>query len=161
MLVFTLMSVYADRLLPARIVRGGQAAATVWPQGWSFFDRIADDDTVVVYRVATGSGPERATPIQMSAAGRWGFGRAAIREVVETRDIVERVPADKWTDCGTAEPAACLSAAAGGDRLRMNARIAAPTLCGALVVSVEAPQRATPAFRSTKVVGVDVRCAAR
>jgi hypothetical protein len=66
---------WAASTLPG-VARGCRTTSgMLWPQGWSFFDRVSEEDVSVVYREQAGADPLVATWIQMSAQNSWGLGR--------------------------------------------------------------------------------------
>lgn len=129
--------------------------ASIWPQHWSFFSDYADDGLVVAYAPAgDGAGPRAVYGAPLaSVRDDWGLVRGDEAETMEAAYLASTVPASRWVQCGTLDPADCLERAAARTRIALTDRYPASGLCGDLTLAVEGPE--VPATRADQ--GADGR----
>jgi antimicrobial peptide system SdpA family protein len=143
-----------------------RAIDTFWPQGWTFFAKVAQTDTIVVYRIADpGQVPRTATTPQMTESSLWGVSRANYAAVVESGEIASEVPTGFWTECRQATRAACWSAVLTAPPYRGVNPSPHPWFCGRLIIAVERPLARPPSrdYRQVargieRAVAVDLTC---
>jgi hypothetical protein len=151
-------------IAPDWLSRQRSAYVAVWPQGWSFFADAASEDTVVVYR----AGPDdrtfpRVTRQLMSAGNRWGLGRAAYVQILETKQLAAQIAEGRWTACRYHTTEACLRAALVASESDAVNRSRHATICGPVIFAAEHPERwdgDRAAWRITRTARIHVDCAA-
>jgi hypothetical protein len=113
--------------------RGAQSPySTVWPQRWTFFTRLTERSTVVLYRV-DGTNP-RLTSRPSEAERLWGLNRVGETEYIFGSWLAARIPAADWRTCRDPDPAACVNDQEQSKVLRLT-RVAAPSVwCGRVAV---------------------------
>jgi antimicrobial peptide system SdpA family protein len=156
-------------LAPGWLTGQRPAYRALWPQGWSFFADAAAEDVLVVYRAGSdGASFPVVTRTLMSAANDWGLSRVAYVQILETRQIAEQVPGDRWTACHDSSADACLRNTLGAPAHEATNGSARPTICGPVILAVERPEpwsadrQAGQNPRSVaRTASVRVRCAAQ
>jgi hypothetical protein len=145
---------------------GGPLTAyrVLWPQNWSFFTHL-NEDQIVAYRVLPGTPRLRSlTDRQTWVEHQGGLNRIGHAQALEVREIARRIPDRYWQVCERDSTADCENDLDESLLYRVERRVSASKLCGSMAIAVEravlpAPRRLpeTPR-RLYRIALVDLRC---
>lgn len=145
---------------------GGRLAAyrVLWPQNWSFFTHLNEDE-IVAYRVSRST--LRLEPLserQTWAEHGWGLSRIGDAQALEVREVARRIPDRYWQICTRDVAVDCVDEMDETLLYQAERRVSSGRLCGPLAIAVEradlpAPrQLAETPRRLHRVALVDLRC---
>ncbi len=139
----------------------------VFPQGWGFFTRSAQEPLVTPWS-------KDGLPLSHLPTSRWvnffGLNREGRAQGVEVGSLQSQLSDEQWTSCADlATPTRCLQKAKveGGDKFSVHSTTRSPSLCGEIMLLETKP--ADFMYRSyvdediiaVRFARIDVHCASR
>ncbi|AGL17025.1 hypothetical protein [Actinoplanes sp. N902-109] len=146
--------------VPATVSALLRPAAAGWPQHWRFFTGGERTRAWVAWQIGAGGTLTPLTIPLVAAADLGGLSRRAHAQLAETSGLVAQVPATGWHGCAGADRTACARAAAAGPPITLDNAAQTPTICGAVLLTVERPplRRTDKGFTAEVAVAAAVRC---
>jgi len=108
-------------------------------ENFAFFTRSPESEEIDAYRLRPDAtvGPSLLVTPQAEPANLFGLSRTQRAQGPELATLLRAVPPDAWVDCTALDRATCFAGAARQPTARLSNNSPVPTVCGAVVLTVE------------------------